>query len=133
MSGNFYGQAFFGGGFFNGSSPAAQDPIRNFSLRNWKHWKREELEEGDLPEPLRVEADVAIRQAQQAAVAQAQAKDTTDRREALLKAMEAREAYEKAYREAYRDAYVAEIVAELWRQDMKRAERRRKAALLLLH
>lgn len=128
-AGNFDGASFDGsiGGF-----DVDANAIRNFSLRNWRRWTRKELEEGELPEDLRIEAEQAVTEAVQASVALAAGR--IEPAEALLAAMEAREAYEQAYREAYASAYVAEIVAEHWRRDMQvRTRRRRAAALLLLH
>lgn len=135
MSGNFDSVSFDGavGGFDTGAAPDTA-----FSASNWRLWwrkkkTRDDLAEGELPAELQEQAEIAILEAQAAAREQAQAKVEADRREALLRAMEAREAFEQAYREAYGEMYVATIVAELWARDMRRAERRRKAALLLLH
>jgi hypothetical protein len=127
--------AYQGAGLFDyqGSTGAeTENDIRNFSLRNWRRWTRKDLEEGRLPEDLREQADEAIRDAVQASVDLGAGRIPAP--EALLVAMEAREAYERAYREAYASAYVAEIVAAHWVADMRRMRRRRTAAaLLLLH
>ena len=113
------------------TTPAPDD---EFSASNWQRWRRKrKLEDGDLPPIEQAEAQEAVREAQAAAVEQSRATDADERRDALLRAMEAREAFENAYREAYGEAYVAEIVSELWRKEMRRVERRRKAAILLLH
>ena len=127
--GNFDSVSFDGssGGFDTGADSV-------FSASNWKLWHRKKkLEDGELPPVEQEQAQEAIREAQVAAVEQARATDNEARRNALLRAMEAREAFEDAYREAYGEAYVAEIVSELWRKEMRRIERRRKAAILLLH
>ena len=66
-SGNFFGGQFFGGGFFGAVTPEADD-LRNFSLRNWRKWRRPADEERrrkvglSVPEA-EVIADVAARQA----------------------------------------------------------------------
>lgn len=128
--GNFDSASFDGstGGFDTGAADSA------FSASNWKLWRRKKrIEEGELPPVIEEQAQEAIRDAQIASIEQARATDEAERREALLRAMEAREAFENAYREAYGEAYVAEIVSELWRKEMRRVERRRKAAILLLH
>lgn len=128
--GNFDSASFDGstGGFDTGASDSA------FSASNWQFWsRRKKLEEGELPPIEQEQAQEAIREAQAASAQQAMATDDHERKEALLRAMEAREVFENAYREAYGEAYVAEIVSELWRKEMRRIERRRKAAILLLH
>lgn len=51
----------------------------------------------------------------------------------LLDTLEARQAYDAAYKRSYKEAYVAEVVAENWKADLKRAQRNRAVALLLLH
>lgn len=123
-------------GFGTGAVPP---PADEFSASNWRLWikrrkrEREDLEEGVLPEELQAQAEAAIAEAQAAAHEQAMARVESERREALLRAMEAREAFEQAYRDAYGEAYMASIVAELWARDMRRLERRRAAAILLLH
>lgn len=139
----YFGKTYFGGSYWGPGSgtptpPVPGDVIRNFSLRNWRKWRREDdddlppIEEGALPENLRALADTAIAQAQSAAREQAEARVEYERRDALLRSMEARAAFEDAYRTAYGEMYIATIVAELWARDMRRAERRRKAVLLLL-
>lgn len=122
--------------FTEGSQvPAVPDAIRNFSLREWKRWKRADLDElletGALPVELRDEADGAVRAAERAAAGLATGRLEAGR--ALLAAMEAREAYEQAYRDAYHEAYTSSVVAELWKEDMRKLRRRRAAAILLLH
>ena len=112
-------------------APASGDIIRNFSLREWRKWRRKDLEEGELPGELRREADAAIREATQAAAELAAG--NVEAANALAVAMQAREAYEQAYRDAYQEAYVASVVAELWKADMRKLRRRRAAAILLLH
>lgn len=109
----------------------ADAPIRNYSLRNWRNWKRRDLEEGELPAELRDEADQAVREATQASAELSAG--NVEAANALAVAMQARESYEEAYRQAYQEAYVAEVVAELWKADMRKLRRRRAAALLLLH
>lgn len=130
--GNSWGASW--GNSWGGSAPVViPDAIRNFSLRNWRNWKRDEedLEAGFLPTELRIEANEAVKEATQAASALAAGR--VEAVNALAVAMQAREAYENAYRQAYQDAYVAEVVAELWKADMRKLKRRRAAALLLLH
>lgn len=129
-SGNFDGASFDGsiGGF---DVDVVANAIRNFSLRNWRKWTREELEEGELPQELRVEADQAVREATQASAELAAG--NVEAPNALAVAMQARQAYEDAYKQAYQEAYVASIVAEHWKEDMRKARRRRIAAILLLH
>lgn len=67
MAGNFFNGEFFGGGFFGAVTPEADD-LRNFSLRNWRKWRRPADEERrrkvglSVPEA-EVIADVAARQA----------------------------------------------------------------------
>ena len=112
---------------------------------NWQadYWKRgskderddqtlrERIELGILPAELGEDAADAIRMV--SAAKSAFDKGRIDAGEQVRLALEAREAYEQVYKQAYKDAYVAEVVAELWREDMKRITRRRKAAVLLLH
>ena len=129
---NLAHQVFFK--FFHGATYSDAPPDDQFSASNWQNWtRRRKLEDGELPPIEQAEAQEAVREAQAASVEQARATDADERREALLHAMEAREAFESVYREAYGEAYVAEIVAELWRKEMRRVARRRKAAILLLH
>ncbi len=138
MAGNFDAASFDGsvGGFDVG---VVADEFAASNWRNWKKWgdwrktRKRDLDEGELPEPLHEEVREALHLAQQAAVEQARATEERERRDALLKAMEAREAFENAYRQAYGEAYVAEIVSALWRREMRRIDRRRRAAILLLH
>lgn len=111
---------------------ASDNLVNNYSLRHWKKWKRKREEEAVL-EDLSAVADTAIVQAAQASKAVAVAKDEPERGKAVLRALEARMAYEEAYKAAYADAYTAELVAAQWMDDMKRDRRRRKAALLLLN
>ena len=136
-------EGFFDSASFDGSIGGFDTgPDSEFSASNWKTWKKwgdwrkskkRDIEEGDLPEPLQEEVREALHLAQQAAFEQARATEERERRDALLKAMEAREAFENAYRQAYGETYIAEIVSELWRKEMRRIERRKRAAILLLH
>lgn len=96
-----------------------------------KQTLRERIELGILPTQLQADAVDALRTVFAAQTALEQGRIEAD--EQVRIALEARSAYEQAYREAYREAYIAEAVAELWRQDLKRITRRRKAAALLLH
>lgn len=112
---------------------------------NWQadYWKRgskderdeqtlrERIELGILPADLGEDAADAIRMVSAARTAFDQGR--IDAGEQVRIALEAREAYEAVYREAYREAYVAEVVADLWRKNLERITRRRKAAALLLH
>lgn len=119
---------------FTSGGAVPPTPDDEFSIRNWNLWRRKKkIEDGELPPIEQEQAKEAVREAQAAAVDQARASDADERRDALLRAMEAREAFDRAYREAYGEAYVAETVAELWRKEMRRIARRRKAAILLLH
>lgn len=111
--------------------PADDDVIRNFSLRNWRKWKRDDLEKGSLPEELRQEADQAIAEAVNAA-AELIAK-RVEPENAIAVQMQAREAYDEAFRQAYREEYVASVVAELWKEDMRKMRRRRIKTLLLMN
>ena len=141
-TGNFFGGQFFGGGFFGAVTPAALtvEQASNWQANYWKRKSKADIENlemlerirlGILPPEIReetlaavVEADAASREHAAGRIADA---------EALLRAMEAREAYENAYKDVYKEAYIAEVVADLWREDMKRITRRRKAIALLLH
>ncbi len=135
MSGNFDSASFDGsiGGFDvdGGPAPVVSDVIRNWSLRNWRRWKRDDLEEGELPPEERAIANEAILEAERAAL-QRQA-GLIEAAEQLRIAMEARERYEQAFMAVYHEEYVAEIVARLWKADMRRLRLRKAAALLLLH
>lgn len=117
-----------------------QDQASNWQADYWRHRtkaqrKKDDDEErirlGILPPEERIEADAAIRDVVDASVDLAMGR--MDAPEALLVKMEARQRYEDIYRQAYEEAYIADIVSELWMADMKRAMRRRKAVLLLLH
>jgi hypothetical protein len=64
-SGSFSGAV---GGFSTGGTPSTPDPIRNFSLREWRQWHRPEDEQelkrrGIEPKAAEVIDDVAERQA----------------------------------------------------------------------
>lgn len=131
MAGIFNAQIWNNAIFNTGPAADGATNIRNYSLRNWREWKREDLEEGELPQEQRIEADQAVREATQASAELAAG--NVEASNALAVAMQAREAYEEAYRQVYREAYVASIVAEHWKEDMRKARRRRVAALLLLH
>ena len=112
---------------------------------NWQanYWKRkskadienlemlERIKLGILPPEVREETIAAVVEADSAS--RERAAGRIDDGEAVLRAMEARAAYENAYKQAYKEAYIAEVVADLWREDMKRITRRRKAIALLLH
>lgn len=111
--------------------PADTDVIRNFSLRNWRKWKRDDLEEGRLPEELRQEADQAVAEAVNAA-AELVAK-RVEPENAIAVQMQARETYEEVFKQAYREEYVASIVAENWKADMRKMRRRRIKMLLLMN
>lgn len=120
--------------------PAPAEQPSNWQADYWKRKSKKEREEEEREERIRlgilppeqkaeaiaavIEADQASRQMTAGEIAPA---------DALLAAMEARAAYENAYRQVYKEAYIAEVVAELWREDMKRITRRRKAIALLLH
>ena len=141
-AGNFFGGEFFGGGFFGAN---VQPDITPEQASNWQanYWKRkskadlenlemlERIKLGILPPEAREETLAAVAQADDAS--RALAAGRIEPGEALNIAMQMREAYENAYRLAYQEAYIAEVVADLWREDMKRITRRRKAIALLLH
>lgn len=131
-------------GYLSGSAaPARTDQPSNWQADYWKHPKsrtRKEREEdereerillGILPPELRIEADQAIRDADEAQ--RELAAGRVEASNALGVAMQARETYENAYKQAYREAYIAAVVAEHWKEDMRRITWRRKAAILLLH
>ena len=130
MAGIFNAQ-IFNNAIFN-TGPSDVTNIRNFSLRNWRKWKRDEedIESGSLPEELRAEALDAVAQVVNAAPP---SNDGPAILEALERAQAARRAFEDAYRKAYVEDFVAETVAELWRAEIRKKMRRRKAALMLLH
>ena len=144
MSGIF-NSAIFNNAIFNTGSVAPVVVVTPDSPSNWQadYWKRkskkereeDELEEriklGILPPEERADALAAVVEADQASRQLAAGELAAP--DALLAAMEAREAYENAYRSVYREAYVASVVADLWKEDMKRITRRRKAIALLLH
>jgi len=139
---NFFGGAFFGGGFFGAGTDTG---LTVEQASNWQanYWKRkskadreneemlERIKLGILPPEVREETLAAVVEAD--AAARERAAGRIEDGEALLRAMQAREAYENAYREVYKEAYIASVVAELWKEDMKRIARRRKAIALLLH
>ena len=144
MSGIF-NSAIFNNAIFNTGSVAPVVVVTPDSPSNWQadYWKsrskkereEDELEErirlGILPPQEREEALSAVLEADHASRQLAAGQIAAG--EALLAAMEAREAYENAYRAAYQEAYIASVVAEHWKEDMKRITRRRKAIALLLH
>jgi hypothetical protein len=121
-------------------SDVITDQASNWQADYWKHRtkkqrKRDEDEErirlGILPPELRQEADEAVAEA--AAAAAEYAAGHVEAANALAVAMQARQEYEDIYKRAYQDAYIAEVVTELWQEDLRRAKRRRKIMLLLLH
>lgn len=133
------GFAYQGAGLFayQGGAGAAAS---NWQADYWKRKSKKERDEDELEERIRL--GILPPEARQTAIAAVVEADQAARQmvageisapEALLQAMEAREAYENAYREVYKEAYIAEVVANLWREDMKRITRRRKAIALLLH
>ena len=135
---NFFGGAFFGGGFFGAG--VEQQEASNWQANYWKRKSKADIENlemlerirlGILPPEAREETLNAVIEADSAA--REHAAGRIEDGEAVLRAMEARAAYENAYKIAYKEAYIAEVVADLWREDMKRITRRRKAIALLLH
>lgn len=148
---SFFGGAFFGGEYFNSAGPTPPTPVSDDQPSNWQanYWKNksradreneemlERISLGILPPELHPDAKAAAQRAVEAAMLasaeMARASDDAAQREALLKSMEARTAYERAYQLAMGEAYIAEAVAEQWLLDMKRLARRRRATLLLLH
>lgn len=120
--------------------PLTEEQASNWQATYWKHKSKadreneemlERIKLGILPPLEREETLAAVVQADMAS--RELAAGVTDEQTALLAAMEARETYERIYREAYKEAYVAQAVADLWKEDMKRIQRRRKALALLLH
>lgn len=133
MATNFFGGAFFGGGFFGGDSPTPDtDPIRNFSLREWRKWHRPE-DEAELArrglEPVAAEVidDVAARQAADARLDDQQRLEEL-RGELALRGLELRSAHIEALNE-HRSALIREELTRLFRQ---RQDERDIAAILLL-
>ena len=141
MAGNFFGGQFFGGGFFGTvDAGLTVEQASNWQANYWKRKSKADIENlemleriklGILPADVREETLASVIEADSAS--RERAAGRIDDGEALLRAMEARAAYENAYRIAYKEAYIAEVVADLWREDMKRITRRRKAIALLLH
>ena len=143
MSGIF-NSAIFNNAIFN-TGTAAPAVVVSDQPSNWQadYWKRkskkqheeDELEErirlGILPPEARKQALEAVVEADQAS--RQLASGEINAQTAILAGMEAREAYENTYRAVYKEAYIASVVAGLWREDMKRIQRRRKAIALLLH
>ncbi len=140
-----FNSAIFNNAIFNtGSAPPTPvvtvEQASNWQANYWHNkskadWENlamlERIKLGILPEPLRVEADQAIREADEAQRELAAGNVTPE--SAIGVAMQSRAAYDDIFKRAYKDAYIAESVAEAWRNDMKQITRRRKAALLLLH
>ena len=127
---------------FEGSPDEAltTDQASNWQANYWKRKSKADLENlemlerirlGILPPEVREETLSAVIEADSAS--RERSAGRIDDGEALLRAMQAREAYDAAYRAVYKEAYIAEVVADLWREDMKRITRRRKAIALLLH
>lgn len=121
-------------------APLTVEQASNWQATYWKNKSKadreneemlERIKLGILPPLEREETLAAVIEADSAS--RDLAAGVTDEQTALLTAMEARETYERIYREAYKEAYIAEVVAELWKEDMKRITRRRKAIALLLH
>ena len=140
--GNFFGGQFFGGGFFGALTPETLtvEQASNWQANYWKRKSKADLENlemlerirlGILPPEIREEAIAAVIEADSAS--REHAAGRIESAEAVLRAMEARQAYENAYKTVYKEAYIAEVVADLWKEDMKRIMRRRKAIALLLH
>ena len=137
---NFFGGAFFGGGFFGPGVDLTPEQASNWQATYWKRKSKADIENaemleriklGILPPLEREESLLAVIEAD--SVSRELAAGTIESAEAVLRSMEAREAYENAYRIVYKEAYIDEVVAELWKEDMKRITRRRKAIALLLH
>jgi len=115
-------------------TPPLVEDIRNFSLKSWRRWIKDEdeeelLEQGILPVELKEQADQAVIQSVNASSKISQG----DERLLLLKAMEARMAYEEAYRKAYKEGYIEEVVNELWASEISRIRHNRAVSILLLH
>lgn len=116
------------------------DQPSNWQTDYWKHRTkkqrrneedRQRIELGILPPELEAVAEQAVSEAVAASTELAAGR--VDAALAIGVAVQARQEYDRAYKQAYKGAYIAEVVAELWKQDVKRAQRRRAVALLLLH
>lgn len=131
MSGNFFGGEFFGGGFF-GAIETTPDAVRNFSLREWRQWRRPEDEQelqkrGLEPAAAEVIDDVAARQAADARLDDQQRLEEL-RGELRLKGLEMRSAHIEALNE-HRAALIREELQAIFR---KQQDDRDIAALLIL-
>lgn len=111
------------------------------SASNWQadYWKRGSKKERDA-QTLRERIALGILPPEAAdavrtvfAAKTAMDRGRIDEVEQVRLSLEAREAFESAFRQAYKDSYISEVVSDLWRREMKRITRRRKAAVLLLH
>jgi uncharacterized lipoprotein YddW (UPF0748 family) len=118
-------------------TPPITEIIRNFSLKSWRKWIKDEDEEelikqGFLPPELKSEAAQAVIQSVDASTRISQEIET-NKGILLLQAMEAKEAFDRAYLKAYREGYVEEVVNELWDFEIRRLKRNRAISLLLLY
>ena len=102
--------------------PEISDVIRNFSLKSWRRWLKDEPE-------VQHETEKAVKRAIAASKAVVKGADEATM---LLQAMEARELYEDIYRQAFQDAYIEDVVAEMWKADMLQMRNRMATILLLL-
>ena len=111
-------------GFLNVVVPTQEpsDVIRNFSLKSWRRWLKEEPE-------VKRETEKAVKKAIEASKAVVQ---SANEAVMLLQAMEARELYEDIYRQVFQDAYVEDVVTEMWKADMLQMRNRMAIILLLL-
>lgn len=145
MAAGIFNRAIFNNAIFNtGSVPPApagtDDQASNWQANYWPYRSKadianlemlERIKLGILPALAREEADQAVREAEEAQRELAAGNVTPE--SAIGVQMQARDNYDSVFKAAYKEAYIADAVAEAWRQDMKRANRRRKAAMLLLH
>lgn len=119
---------------------AVVDQPSNWQVDYWKHRTkkqrkdeedRQRIELGILPPEFEVIAQQAVSDAVAASTELAAGR--VDAANAIGVAVQARQEYDMAYKQAYKGAYIAEVVAELWKEDIRRAQRRRAVALLLLN
>ena len=92
--------------------------------------KRERIRLGILPPEQEAIADSAVVRAVDATTARAIGSIPDG--VAVMRAMEALEAFREAYREEYREAYLEEVVMRLWAEETRK-RRNLVAAFLLLH
>ena len=134
MAGAFQSSAFQNSAFQTDGGPVAADDIRNFSLRNWRKWrrpdddrKRERL--GLTPEAAEVIADVAARQADDLRRDEQQRIDEL-RGEMLLRGLEMQSRHLQALNRERERLIDAEIARRI--QAVAKARAEDDAALVLI-